>query len=177
MQCSYKHEWMRLPLEEYSTLAEMLHGEVEWMLELETFRPGVGFNSQIPREHQIQQAMQREARKAGRRRENMSDEELEVFRVAGRKGAAALDAMLSSEQWVANGAKGATAKWSKPGERERMSKAAHGRPNTWWDSLTEEQREEHRRKGREAGKNNKNGGLLPGRHRITEVDPEFRTRS
>lgn len=163
MSFSRKDEWLRVALEEYHDLESMLWGEVEWMLKLETVHPKVGFNCQLPSAQSIEQALRRKELKAARRREDMSPEELEAFRLAGLKGAAALDAKLSHEQRVSNGLKGAAAKWSKAGERERMRAAAHGKPNTWWGSLTEEQREEHRRRGREAGKNNKNGGASPGR--------------
>ncbi len=176
MQETLKHEWERVTLEEFDDLESMLRAEVDWMFELETIRPRVGYNSQVPSEQDIQAKLkaggsvartQAAPNRAARRREEMTEEELEFFREMGRRGAersAALGEVTPTEVRVENGRKGAAAVWSKPGAKERHAertvpalKAGH---KSWWDSLPEEEKERRREMGRQAGKE---GGRLGGR--------------
>ena len=101
-----KADWLRVTLEEYDDLESMLRGEVEWMLELETFRPNVGFNSQIPSEQDIQTRLSAPPQ---RKRVDMTSEELEFYREQGVMGAAT----VSEDDAIARGKIGASVRWSK----------------------------------------------------------------
>jgi len=150
MMGTSKTDWDVVVLETYDTLEEMLRGELEWMLELETFRPKVGFNSQIPSEREIQVKL-RAARQpvltnqVVRTRADMSAVELEYYREQGRKGAA---------QAVAN---------RKVANNSDEAKAyAKLKRQQWWADLTLEQQEAHNEKCRQGGAK---GGTMGGKGR------------
>lgn len=162
-----KDDWLRVTLEEYDDLEAMLRGEVEWMLELETFRPKVGFNNQIPSERDIRVKLKNGGNITSkvRRKADMSEEELERYREAGRAGGAKANATVTSEQRASYGMKAAEASRARAAARsqadkERMKAEAKAKWEAWWSSLTEEQKEAQREAGRRGGLI---GGKLGGR--------------
>lgn len=175
MRATVPRQWLRVVLEEYDDVRSMCYGEVEWMHELETTRLGVGYNRQIPSAVDIEQKVKRSAgahaaiaKKAPRTREHMTAEELEYYREQGRLGAAksaALPAIankLTREERVVNGKLGAEALWSRPDAKElhkdKILPAMKAGHKSWWDSLSEEEKERRREMGRQAGKLTKGGG-------------------
>lgn len=148
-----KSDWLRVTLEEYDDLESMLRGEVDWMLELETVRPRIGFNSQVPSERDIQARLNRaDAPENEQKNRPWSAEELERFREAGRAGAAKANAMLTKEQRSEAGKLGAAAvKARDPADKARFAAEAKAKWQSWWDGLTPEQREEQRENGRKGG--------------------------
>lgn len=129
LRLSDKRDWLRVELERYDTLEAMLNGEREWILELETQRPGVGYNSQVPRKGDIDARLGRRA-------------------PIVRSAPAQLDA-----DYFGSCARGY---WDVDHEEERARRRreASERTRTWWTSLTPEQQQAHKQRGREAGRDN-----------------------
>lgn len=156
MRLSKKSDWLLAELERYDDLESMLRGEIDWMLLLETVRPKIGFNSQIPTEAMICSYL--DGRKPTREfqianakhREDMSEEELELWKQRGRMDSARRTKLQLSE----NGKDGAKARWDNitVQERAKLSVSASAQGKSWWASLTPEQQEAHRQNGREAAR-------------------------
>ena len=166
MRDSAKHNWLRVVLEEYDDLESMLRGEVEWMLELETVRPKVGFNSQVPSERDIQVKLTQAIsprdvpNTSSRTRSEMTKEEFEFYRECGVNGALAAKATVTHEERVANGKKGAAAVWSDPSKRTPEAVTARRvAGGSWWSSLSDEEKEAHREKGRQGQRQGQKVGV------------------
>jgi hypothetical protein len=156
MRMSQKSDWLLAELERYDDLESMLRGEIDWMLLLETVRPKIGFNSQVPTEAMIRSYLDgrrpsREFQIANaKHREDMSEEELELWKQRGR-----LDSMRRTKSHLSEAGKaGAKTHWDNITVQERtmLSASASANGKSWWNSLTPEQQEAHRQKGREAAR-------------------------
>jgi hypothetical protein len=158
-------------LQEYTDVESMVWGEIDWMHKLGTLHPKIGYNRQVPSAVDIEQRVKRSkrqheerAKRAPKTRENMTPEEIEQYREHGRRGAAmstvqgSQSQCLTHEERVANGKLGATALWSRPNAKElykeKIQPAMMKSRRSWWESLSEEEKERRREMGRQAGKAN-----------------------
>jgi hypothetical protein len=149
MRQTERRDWLIVTLERYDDVGSMLDGERDWILELETQRPGVGYNSQVPRRGDAEARAKRPsnwqeaARAAGLAA--AARRPTEFYRECGR--AAYLG--RTREQLSDAGKLGAAARWAEHvPESKSQPSAKPGR--SWWDSLSPEQREAHREAGRAA---------------------------
>lgn len=175
-------DWERCVLSEHLDVLSMVQAESDSILSHRTLKPNgyndklpdvereaadrVALVARVERLRSIHVALGKrgdtlEARDAGSKgaefgvmgakqptREEMTSEQLEAAREHGRRGAAA----RSKEELAEAGRKGAAAVWADPSHKGKVAKAAREGHKRWWDSLTEEQKEEHREKGRRANR-------------------------
>lgn len=142
------YDWIYVELESYDDIKSMLDGERYWIIELGTLNPGVGYNSQVPRsgdiEARIKKLIQSDlptiSQEDCNREENiahvtnnsldMSFEEIVKMHKAMSKTLRIYKKNLPLEQKI------------------KISQKASAKGASWWNSLTEEQKEEHRQKAR-----------------------------
>jgi hypothetical protein len=154
MRASVKSEWMVVTLDAYESFEDMLDGERDWILALDTLRPGVGYNSQVPRKGDVESrkrliASGRVAAACGKE-DAATARTIDYYRACGEKGAL----KRSHEQQSADGKRGALKRWEGVTieDKVKLRNEASARQKRWWASLTPEQQETHRQKGREGGR-------------------------
>lgn len=144
------YDWIYVELESYDDIKSMLDGERYWILELGTLNPGVGYNSQVPRagdiEARIKKLIQSDLPTISQ--EYSINREANITHTTNNSLDMSFEEIVKMHKAMSKTLR--IYKKNLPIEQKiRISQKASTKGTNWWNSLTEEQKEQHRQKGYE----------------------------